>query len=70
MSYQESLDLLAQAKEVQRSYHLQAERDRQAREARKSRRPARRTFKYQLGQHLLKWGQKLAPENEPSFEQA
>lgn len=69
MSADNSYDLLAQAKEVQRSYHLQAERDQLAREASKSRHKPRRSFKYQLGRHLLSLGKKLAQDNEPSFEQ-
>jgi hypothetical protein len=58
------LHLLFLSKCIQREYFLNAERERLAREAQRSRRSSKRSFKYRFGQQLANLGRKLAEEPE------
>jgi hypothetical protein len=58
------LNLLVLSKFRQREYFLNAERERLAREAQRSRRSSKRSFKYRFGQQLANLGRKLADEPE------
>jgi hypothetical protein len=48
----------------QREYFLNAERERLAREAQRSRKRSKRSLKYRFGQQLANLGRKLADEPE------
>ena len=58
------LNLLLLSKFRQREYFLNAERERLAREAQRSRKHSKPSFKYRFGQQLVTLGRKLATEPE------
>lgn len=60
---------LEAVKDVQRSYMLNAERDRQVRESKRSQRRSKPGLRQQVGQGLMKLGQKLTQEPGAVFEQ-